>query len=787
MIGHHVARQLFVWVQISGLLFLCVWDAAMGGQRRFEVRDSIETARFSDVGILSPDGHWFATVTQRGQLPKGETEASLWLIDALSIQQDLERNATIVSKAPVLLARMTGAIYGGEGPAFGRLIMQVKWNSKSDSVLFLGRDGRENRQIFRVPIQQGQPMALTPAAQDVVDYAENGSQIAYLAGPTVVPEKVWWSNNPAFPDVVTGTGRSFFDLLYPSYAEYTRDMPTNFEVWKIADRDVQPVIDKDAQRPLRVLGSYNVSAMGFSPDNRKLVAITHALVIPPDWAKYKVPGDGDSDAFHPDPALPSEEADRQQFLTSDFSRAVQYQAFDLLRGTVRPLLQAPVVDFLRGGSDALSVKWSPEGRYVAVTSTYLPISASDHPNGHSAGCGLAVVDSVTFHYDCLWTHTSDSTSILAISWERSDRLKIDFSDSTESEYQHRSHVWKRRARQSNQPPTPTQFSVEEGLDESPRLIAKNRRTEHQLTVMDPNPQLRGIALGTVAPYHWTDSRGTSVVGGLAKPPDFAAGHQYPLVIQTHGFPQDRFFTTGYGSETAGAARALAARGIVVLQVQEPQSSAMGTWREAAERGTQVYLAAIDRLTADGIVDPTRVGITGYSRRGPYVIESIESAPRRFAAAFVGSTIGGSIEEYYFDVDAALTEGTRKYAEFIAGRLPYGAGLNDWMQRAPALLTDKIVTPVAISASSPEDLISLWNLYAPLRDQGRAVELQYIRTGQHNLTKPLQIWAHQELLVDWFDFWLNRHEDPATEKARQYERWRGLRAAQLRSATQSFPN
>jgi hypothetical protein len=55
-----------------------------------------------------------------------------------------------------------------------------------------------------------------------------------------------------------------------------------------------------------------------------------------------------------------------------------------------------------------------------------------------------------------------------------------------------------------------------------------------------------------------------------------------------------------------------------------------------------------------------------------------------------------------------------------------------------------------------------------------VELQYIRSGQHNLTKPLQILAHQEMLVDWFDFWLNGHEDPNPAKAEQYARWRKLR-------------
>jgi hypothetical protein len=33
-----------------------------------------------------------------------------------------------------------------------------------------------------------------------------------------------------------------------------------------------------------------------------------------------------------------------------------------------------------------------------------------------------------------------------------------------------------------------------------------------------------------------------------------------------------------------------------------------------------------------------------------------------------------------------------------------------------------------------------------------------------------------MMVDWFDFWLNGHEDPDPEKADQYRRWRGLCSA-----------
>ena len=89
------------------------------------------------------------------------------------------------------------------------------------------------------------------------------------------------------------------------------------------------------------------------------------------------------------------------------------------------------------------------------------------------------------------------------------------------------------------------------------------------------------------------------------------------------------------------------------------------------------------------------------------------------------------------------------------------------------MTDEIKAPVLIQAGDPWHLISLWDVCATLRDQRKPVELQYIRSGEHNIRKPLHVLAHQELIVDWFDFWLNGHEAPGTDKEALYARWRAL--------------
>jgi dipeptidyl aminopeptidase/acylaminoacyl peptidase len=169
-----------------------------------------------------------------------------------------------------------------------------------------------------------------------------------------------------------------------------------------------------------------------------------------------------------------------------------------------------------------------------------------------------------------------------------------------------------------------------------------------------------------------------------------------------------------------------------------------------------------------------VGIAGYSRQGSFVAKALTEAPARFAAAVVANTASGSVFGYYTFLDDRTKKSMRDYAEFQAGTLPYSDGLQRWIERSAAYRTDRIRAPVLVSAGDPMHLLALWPLYAPLRDQGKPVELQYFRSGTHNIIKPLQVLAHQELLVDWFDFWLNGSEDDSPTKAEQYERWRQMR-------------
>jgi len=108
-----------------------------------------------------------------------------------------------------------------------------------------------------------------------------------------------------------------------------------------------------------------------------------------------------------------------------------------------------------------------------------------------------------------------------------------------------------------------------------------------------------------------------------------AGKRYPLVVQTHGFYESGFMTDGTGG--AGfAARPLAAIGIVVLQIRDRLDHVVTL--DEASGNILGYESAIEQLASDGLIDPRRVGIIGFSRTCYYVESALIKDPQRFAAA-----------------------------------------------------------------------------------------------------------------------------------------------------------
>ncbi|HEV7783850.1 MAG TPA: prolyl oligopeptidase family serine peptidase, partial [Thermoanaerobaculia bacterium] len=284
--------------------------------------------------------------------------------------------------------------------------------------------------------------------------------------------------------------------------------------------------------------------------------------------------------------------------------------------------------------------------------------------------------------------------------------------------------------------------------------------------------LAGLALGKVSPYHWQDKNGTPWAGLLALPPGHDPKRRYPLVIQTHGYRLDRYFVDGQFTTGSGG-RALVAQGVVVLQMDMPSTHIF----TPADAPFQLdgFQAAVARLAADGLIDPRRVGVIGFSFTCFYTLYALTHDPHLFAAAAITDGNEMSYIQYVFAEDGTA----QKLAEDVNGGIPWGEGLASWTARSPDFHLDKVAAPLLISAFERYELLRQYEPYAALRRLGKPVELLWLRreNATHVLTRPLHRYLSQQSAVDWFDFWLNGHEDPAPAKAGQYARWRELRKLQ----------
>jgi dipeptidyl aminopeptidase/acylaminoacyl peptidase len=305
------------------------------------------------------------------------------------------------------------------------------------------------------------------------------------------------------------------------------------------------------------------------------------------------------------------------------------------------------------------------------------------------------------------------------------------------------------------------------------LVATDSQSKATRVLWNPNPQLSEVALGKVSVFKWKDKAGQEEVGGLYLPPEYDPGQRYPLVIQNHGFSESDFAASG-AFPTAFAAQELAAAGIVVLQVRGANCSTATP--EEAPCNVAGYEAAVGKLVADGLVDPDRLGIIGFSRTCYHVLEALTASTLHFKAASITDGVNVGYLQYLTGVDAGGNAFAHEFDAMIGAR-PFGDGLQQWLKRSPEFNITKITTPLQVVALDPSSVLGMWEPYAALRYLGKPVDLIVLGDGTHILTNPGDRMASQGGTVDWFRFWLTGQEDADPAKKEQYARWRELRKLQ----------
>ncbi|MCX6928113.1 MAG: prolyl oligopeptidase family serine peptidase, partial [Verrucomicrobia bacterium] len=185
----------------------------------------------------------------------------------------------------------------------------------------------------------------------------------------------------------------------------------------------------------------------------------------------------------------------------------------------------------------------------------------------------------------------------------------------------------------SEPDRPDELYYLPSADASPRRLT------------DFNAEIAALKLGRVETVQWSGPDGFSEDGTLVYPPEYEPGPKLPLVLVIHGGPQAVSTTSFYP-----LAQLLAARGYLVFSPNYRGSDNLGNayqhaiFNDAGDGPDRDVMSGLESIKAKGIVDETRIAVTGWSYGG-YMTAWLIGHHTFWKAAVAGAAVTDLTDEY----------------------------------------------------------------------------------------------------------------------------------------------
>jgi dipeptidyl aminopeptidase/acylaminoacyl peptidase len=253
---------------------------------------------------------------------------------------------------------------------------------------------------------------------------------------------------------------------------------------------------------------------------------------------------------------------------------------------------------------------------------------------------------------------------------------------------------------------------------------------------------------------WKSTDGTEIEGLLYKPHNLDPQKRHPLLVVIHGGPAGTALQqlTPHLARRYYPVQQWVQKGALVLMPNYRGSAGYGT----AFRGLNVrnlglgdyedVVSGVDKLVADGLADPERIGAMGWSQGG-YISAFITTYSDRFRAVSVGAGISNWIT-YYVNTD--VHPFTRHYLQ-----------ATPWEEKeiyertSPMTYINRAATPTLIQHGERDQRVPLPNareLYQGLLDVGVEARLVTFPGMAHSISRPRE--NRRVVEENWA--WFNRH-------------------------------
>lgn len=258
--------------------------------------------------------------------------------------------------------------------------------------------------------------------------------------------------------------------------------------------------------------------------------------------------------------------------------------------------------------------------------------------------------------------------------------------------------------------------------------------------------------------HFKSKDGTAVAGYLYKPVDYVPGTKVPTILRPHGGP-----VWSYYAEFAHLPQLLAANGYAVLFPNPRGSTGYGQKHSQAifadwgNKDFQDDMAMVDYAVEQGIADPERLGVGGWSYGG-ISTNFIITQTTRFKAAISGAG------EFLYSTNYGHDHYQRDW-ETELGRPWENKEL--WEKLSPFYRVTNITTPTLIMGGNIDWNVPIINgeqMYQALRSLGKTAELVVYPDEFHEFSTPSHIKDRLERYVAWYAHYVKGDAAPATPAA-----------------------
>jgi dipeptidyl aminopeptidase/acylaminoacyl peptidase len=266
---------------------------------------------------------------------------------------------------------------------------------------------------------------------------------------------------------------------------------------------------------------------------------------------------------------------------------------------------------------------------------------------------------------------------------------------------------------------------------------------------DLNGDVASLPLARTEVVEWQND-GFAENGLLTYPPDFTPSRKYPLVLLIHGGPRAASLMS-----FSAQAQFMAAHGWLVFQPNYRGSDNLGAAYSRAIRndagegpGRDVW-AGLDMIKKRGIVDETRIGVSGWSYGG-YMTTWMIGHYSGWKVAVAGAAVTDQLDQYNL--------GDGNGGRGAASPWVDSKAMERVREQSPITYASKIKTPTLIMSDTGDYRVPItqsFKLYHALVDNGVPTKFVAYPVTGHSPNDPVRQRDVQRRWIGWLEQYLDK--------------------------------